>query len=203
MKFLFPNLKLQQLPMMGAITLLGGFLGGVYGIIHDSITFRIGPEYFTRFKFNQFAWAEFGLSAPLFAAEIGFIASGVVGLFVGWFIARTIVPSVPAHLIFTRTWQAFGVVFSFAGLAFGIGYLLGRWDPEGYPHWIDLCLSLSVSDVSGFVRVAYIHNASYIGGVTGLFAAITLLKRSMKRTPRPQSESGKREAITERSNSGS
>ncbi len=32
-------------------------LSGLYGIIHDQISYTVSPEYFTKFKFQQFGIA--------------------------------------------------------------------------------------------------------------------------------------------------
>jgi hypothetical protein len=37
--------------------------------------------------------------------------------------------------------------------------------------------TLGILDVPSFVRVAYIHNASYLGGLIGLIAAIIYVRR--------------------------
>ena len=44
-----------------------------------------------------------------------------------------------------------------------------------------LAAAMGISQVRDFVRVAYIHNASYLGGLIGLIAAIIYVRR--RRTP--------------------
>ena len=75
--------------------LVGALFAGIYGMVHDQVTYSICPEYFTRLKFSQFRYANFGLPPRVFVVEIGFLASWWVGLFAGWFIARIAVPSFP------------------------------------------------------------------------------------------------------------
>jgi hypothetical protein len=48
MNLLYPNLRLAWLPSMFRYALLGALLAGVYGIIHDQVTYSISHEYFTR-----------------------------------------------------------------------------------------------------------------------------------------------------------
>ena len=75
MNIFYPNLRWRWLlPMLG-YALLGSLLAGVYGIIHDQITYSISPEYFTRLKFSQFHYADFGFPPRVFVAEIGFLAT--------------------------------------------------------------------------------------------------------------------------------
>jgi hypothetical protein len=54
---------------------VGSLLAGFYGILHDQVTYSISNEYFTRLKFPQFHYANFGLSHRVFVAEIGFLAT--------------------------------------------------------------------------------------------------------------------------------
>ena len=45
--------------MLG-IAALGAVLAGCYGALHDQISYTISPEYFTKVKFEQFRYADFG-----------------------------------------------------------------------------------------------------------------------------------------------
>ena len=72
---LIPRFPLRRLPAMLAIAALGAVLASLYGILHDQLTCTISPEYFTRLKFQQFAWANIGRPPRVFVAEIGLLAS--------------------------------------------------------------------------------------------------------------------------------
>ena len=50
-----------------------------------------------------------------------------------------------------------------------------------------MCFALGVTDIRAFVQVAYIHNASYLGGLVGLIAAIAFLQ-CLKKAERESSE---------------
>ena len=60
---------------MFGISLVGALVGGIYGIVHDQVTYTISPEYFTKMKFNQFYYANYGFSDRIFAGTIGFLAT--------------------------------------------------------------------------------------------------------------------------------
>ncbi len=96
--FLYPKIPLRQLALMLALTLGGALVAGFYGILHDQITYSLGPEYFTRLKFHQFAWANVGFPPRIYAGEIGFIATWWVGAIVGWTLARIAVPAWPPRV---------------------------------------------------------------------------------------------------------
>jgi hypothetical protein len=61
-------------------------------------------------------------------------------------------------------------------VGFGLGLIRGS--NADYSAWQDFVRTHGVVDVPGFVRVAYIHNASYLGGLIGLIVAVVHLRRS-------------------------
>lgn len=41
------------------IIFVSPFIAGLYGVLHDQLTYTIAPEYYTKFKFYQFGlWEE-------------------------------------------------------------------------------------------------------------------------------------------------
>lgn len=50
---LYPTFSPRLLPRMFGIALIGGLLAGLYGVIHDQITYTISPDYFTQVKFYE------------------------------------------------------------------------------------------------------------------------------------------------------
>ena len=73
MHLVYPKIRLASLTSMLRYAMLGALLAGFYGVLHDQITFSISHEYFTRLKFSQFHYANFGLPPRVFVAEIGFL----------------------------------------------------------------------------------------------------------------------------------
>jgi hypothetical protein len=161
---------------------LGAILAGVYGVLHDQITYGISPEYFTRLKFSQFHYANFGFPPRVLVAEVGFLATWWVGFFAAWFLARITVPAFPPRRAFWRTAQGFLIVFACGLAAFAAGYFYGILSTSGSEcsGWKEVGSSLGISDLPAFVRVAYIHNASYLGGLVGLIVAILYVRRAKK-----------------------
>src|SRR5438105_15227373 len=114
MNILYPKLRRAWLPALFGHAVIGALLAGCYGALHDQVTYSISPEYFTRLKFSQFHYANFGLPPRIFVAEIGFLASWWVGLFAGWFIARIAVPSFPQAAAVRKTFHGFLIILAFA-----------------------------------------------------------------------------------------
>jgi hypothetical protein len=147
------------------------------------VTYSISHEYFTRLKFSQFRYADFGLPPRVFVAEIGFMATWWVGFIAAWFIARITVPALPRAAAFRHTVRGFLIIFASAFAAALIGYTLSLLHGSDYSAWEDLASTLGILDLPSFVRVAYIHNASYLGGLMGLFAAIICLRKRKNTAP--------------------
>lgn len=178
MNLIYPKLRRAHLPGMIRISLLGGWMGGIYGIFHDMVTYSISSEYFTRMKFGQFPHVDIGLPPRLFAAQIGFIAAGVVGLAAGWFISRSVVPFQPERGAMRKSLNAFVFIIVIAATAAAMGNLLGHKTTLGGMFWKDLCESLDISDTAAFLRVGLIHTAGYFGALLGMILAIVHLRRS-------------------------
>jgi len=155
----------------------GAILAGVYGVLHDQVTYSISPEYFTRLKFSQFHYANFGLPPRLFVAEIGFLATWWVGFMAAWFMTRITVPTFPAAIITRHTIHGFLIIFTCAFPAAIVGYVLSLFHGPDYSAWEETASTLGILDLPNFVRVAYIHNAGYLGGLIGLVAAILYLRK--------------------------
>lgn len=183
-RFLVPRIPRGEIGKMAAITAVGALLGGVYGVVHDQVTYRISEEYFTRYKFDQFAFAAPSSDAPLvFASRIGFLATWWIGALVAWSLARGTLMHSGVIAPISRLRNAFGIVFLACAFAAVAGWCWGRWRVRtGYAEgWIDWMNDLGVEDQEAFMSVGYIHNASYLGGVIGAGLAILYLVRGRSR----------------------
>lgn len=176
----YPEIPRQLwLPTLG-VTLLGAAVAGLYGAVHDQISYTVSPEYFTKLKFHQFAAANFGWPPRAFAAEVGFLGSWWVGLIAGWLLARWGV----AEWARSRRWQQVAtaiallvVVAAVAGcVGAGIGVL--QTQGEGLSRWHDWQTYFELEDLRAFVIVAFIHRAGYLGAVLGLVCAAVYVKVS-------------------------
>lgn len=185
--WLVPHIRWADFPLMLGVAILGGLIAGVYGIAHDQVTFTISPEYFTKMKFAQFHYANFGWGDRVFAGTIGFLATWWAGMFAAWLLARRLLPHQPRLVAMRQI--GLGVTCILATvLLFGTGgYLYGLWrgPVADYSPWQPLLRQMDIEHEWAFIRVAYIHNAGYLGILLGLF--ITLL---CIRPTRPSSEAG-------------
>ena len=184
MDILFPRIPLRRGLAMLGIAFVGAAIAGLYGIIHDQVTFSISPEYFTRLKFTQFHWANTGLPVRFFVAEIGFLATWWVGFIAGWVLARISAQTPEPRPMLSLVTRGFAIVIGAAFFAAVAAFVYGmKQDTDSENSGLAaFAAALGVSDVSAFVRVAYIHNAGYLGGLFGIITAALLLWRKVHRT---------------------
>jgi len=184
---IIPRIPSSTIGHIVIVTLVGALFGGLYGVLHDQVTYTIGPEYFTRFKFDQFSYARPSTDSPrIFAGIIGFLASWWVGALTAWVLARISVRregELPPNRVLAK---AFALVFATTMVCGVIGFCWGIYrGTTGYSEgWLDWMASLGVLDEQSFMTVGYIHNASYIGGSLGMFFGISYLLRWWRRRGR-------------------
>jgi hypothetical protein len=179
MNILYPRIPLKRLPAMLSIAFLGAILAGAYGALHDQVSYSISPEYFTKMKFDQFSYANFGWTHRVFASEVGVLASWWVGLIGGWILARLGLDRLSWPERRRHISKAFAIVFATAMIVGAIGLALGtsvahHTDLTGWKDWRD---NLDLHDLPSFVIVAYLHWASYLGALLGIVLAAVYVRK--------------------------
>jgi hypothetical protein len=163
-----------------ALIFLACLLAGVYGSLHDQLTYTISPEYYTKFKFYQFGLAESGSEAilpnPRIAVSVvGLLATWWMGIPIGIVLGLVGLIHKGWRTMFTVTFKSFilTIVVAFTtglvGLLYGHVYLAGKPRTE-LANWY---IPDNVVDFENFIKVGSMHNFSYIGGLTGLIAGLT------------------------------
>lgn len=172
---------------MGKVALLPVLLvaacltAGLYGALHNQISYSVSPDYFHAFKFHQFGIPE-QLRGRVGASIVGWHASWWMGLFIGVpvLLVGLILPGWKVYL--SRCLIAFAVVAGTA-LLVGLGALAcayvtiseatlpGYWYPE------------QVADKVAFARAGTMHNFSYLGGFLGIVTgSLYLIVERVRRT---------------------
>lgn len=180
------------------ILILGPILGGIYGIVHDQITYSLSEEYYTKFKFIQFGLEDWGTdvsatpNAPeikmpqprLGAAVVGFMATWWVGLFIGIILSLVGLIQKTGRQMWRITLRSFGWTLVFALTTGLLGYLYGITAlAENPPNW-----RVPINTVSreAFIAVGSMHNFSYLGGLLGLIFAVVYQIISKRRWAKKQ-----------------
>ncbi|HYF36245.1 MAG TPA: hypothetical protein VD994_13205 [Prosthecobacter sp.] len=177
MNLLYPKITWRQFVRLLMFGVAGAVIAGLYGVVHDQVTYTLAPEYFTRLKFGQFAYLNRAQPVRVIVAEIGFLATWWVGFFSMWFMGRITVPHESPRRAAKRSFKGVMMIVVTALASAIIAYAIAP-EPgdERLMNWGPLGQELGITNLSAFVRVAYIHNGSYLGGLLGLIGALVWLR---------------------------
>jgi hypothetical protein len=166
-------------------------LAGLYGILHDQLTYSISPEYYTKFKFYQFGFMDSGDEAifpnpRIEVSAVGLLATWWMGIPIGIILGLTGLIHNSWRTMFKITFKAFLLTILIAfttgliGLAYGQIYLIHKPRSE-FANWF---LPDNLIDFESFIEVGSMHNFSYIGGLTGLIGGLAYTVTQWRKTKR-------------------
>lgn len=148
---------------------------GLYGVVHNQISYSVSPEYFTHYKFPQFRLSDV-VPERLGAAIVGWMASWWMGGLIAIIlipVARKRRPSLELiwmmrlFLIVAMTTLLTGIVALFASFV-----VVRSNSVVGLTRYGN-----EIQDGVAFIRAGTMHNASYLGGFFGLLVGLILLLR--------------------------
>ena len=162
---------IKRIAIFAAFLVAAVVVAGLFGALHDQISYSISNEYFTSFKFVQFRLLHLDAPERMRVAAVGILASWWMGIPLGFltgiagFIQRT-----PEHMARALAWSlvlicGFVLLVALAGLAYGVvqtapldlAYYYGQWFiPTGLEH------------PRRFICVGYMHNSAYLGGAAAI-----------------------------------
>ena len=161
------------------IVIIAALTGGIYGAIHDQLTYTISPEYYTKFKFIQFELVDEGLEAHLsnprlWVAAVGVLATWWMGVLIGFVLGLIGLAHANWKTMFRVTLRAFAITMSVAFVIGIMGLIYGRLflanaPVESFSNWF---IPDNIIDFKSFVTVGSMHNFSYAGGLIGLAAGV-------------------------------
>jgi hypothetical protein len=163
------------------IAVAGCLVAGLYGVAHDQLTYTISPEYYTKFKFQQFGLDYDGVEADV---EFHRVLVSIIGFMATWWMGipiATVLGIFSLHserkVMIELAMKGFIVTLIIAflnglyGLYYGFTYLAHQ-PKETFHRWF---ISDNLADFPSFISVGSMHNESYIGGLYGLFAGIAYI----------------------------
>jgi hypothetical protein len=150
--------------------LLAVLASGLFGALHDQISYSVSNEYFTKFKFVQFGWLGTGLPERVRVAEIGFLASWWMGIPLGLFtgLAGFLHPDVDTMK--RALWWSLMVIAA-TTLLFAVGGLLFAFATTGHLDLADYPLRFIPPDLREprrFICAGTMHNFAYLGGAVSI-----------------------------------
>ena len=178
---------LAKFAALFGLIIAGPLLGATFGALHDQLSYTAGPEYFTRFKFVQFAWAEVADMPPrLGAAVVGILATWWVGFYAGAFLAAVGLLHRTAGSMVRATLRAYGLV-ALCAILVGVAGLVFGWIAFGSNEsaaYVDWWRPDGLISPRRFFAVGMMHNGSYLGGALGLLLAAWYQVRVAQRSVR-------------------
>lgn len=161
------------------LLVFASLIAGIYGSLHDQISYAISPEYYTKFKFIQFEFVDMGNEAILpnprfYVAIVGFLATWWMGALLGLILSLVGLVHSNWKSMLSVTVRAFfitmGVAFvtGIIGLTYG-HFFLANEPKESFENWF---IPDNLIDFASFISAGSMHNFSYLGGVIGLVAGI-------------------------------
>lgn len=166
---------------------IAALAAGLFGAVHNQVSFAVGPSYFFDLKFDQFAIKSENRNTTG-AAIVGWYASWWMGLVAG-------VPAFSVGLFWIKKprailrlgLRAIFVVVMLTSLAAFSGFVIG-W------LWIDTRVTDyvpvpdNVSAPIQFLRAATMHEASYLGGIFGSLIALWIMIKAARSERRKQNK---------------
>jgi hypothetical protein len=155
------------------LVLLAIVLAGLYGAIHNQISYSVSPEYFTKFKFQQFGLDGLNLPDRLRASIVGLLASWWMGIPIGLLVGGFgFIHSTHWQMLKITLWS-FAVVIAFTLLIGLCGLLYGWYETRNinladYQGWF---IPDDIVDLRHFLCAGYMHNSAYLGGTLAIFVA--------------------------------
>ena len=146
---------------------------GIFGAIHDQISYTVSHEYFTKFKFLQFHLLDPNVPERFRAAEVGVLASWWMGIPLGLLtgVAGFIQKS-PEQMRRALLWSlvvivGFALTFALCGLLYGY-FQTAELNLGAYQGWF---IPKDLEQPRNFLCAGYMHNSAYLGGLLAVPAA--------------------------------
>lgn len=156
--------------------LVSVLIAGLYGILHNQVSYTVSPEYFTKFKFIQFSLTDVPWPERVRASVVGFLASWWMGIPIGLLVgAGGFLQRDARQMRLTLAWSL--VVLVAVTLLIGLAGLLVGWvftrDPANVNRLTNF-VRPGIDNPREFLCAGFMHDASYLGGVLGIPAAWVL-----------------------------
>lgn len=162
-------------------TVVACLIAGVYGALHNQVSYTVSPEYFHRFKFIQFrvhdAWQNrWG------ASVVGWKAAWWTGILFGppmviVALRRCAPPS------FVRTMAAAFMIAVAVDAVCGLGALAVATALVNEQTERDVWMPHGVTDREAFLRAGLMHDASYAGGLLATIVGCSFITVMTRRPP--------------------
>jgi len=164
---------MKKLLVFILLVIIGVGVAGFYGALHNQISYTVSPEYFTKFKFEQFRHTNTQIPERICASFVGYDASWWMGFLIGLLIGIVGFVHRGYRRMLTVSIQAMGVavaftfLFGLCGLGYGF-YQTANLNLADYRCWY---FPDNIENPRRFLCAGYMHNSAYLGGVLSILVA--------------------------------
>lgn len=158
---------MKKIAIVPLLLLIGCLFAGVYGALHNQISYTVSPEYFTQYKFYQFRISP-DLPDRLGAAIVGWNASWWMGIAIGIVVIPFGLRIPGARQYFHGTTRSFAVVALTALLVGLLALLIASLAVDAEIAGQQTHYGNEIQNDVAFVRARTMHNFSYLGGLIGI-----------------------------------
>ncbi len=158
---------------------VGCLCAGLYGMVHNQVSYTVSPEYFHAFKFRQFGVPP-SLQNRLGAAWVGWWASWWMGLILGIPVLWIARGSRDSKGFTRRSLIAYAIVAS-TSAGIGLTMLVMVQFVVRDPDLVRTYVPEDVRHPLAFFWAGTMHNAGYLGGVLGMIGAAIFLRTAICR----------------------
>jgi hypothetical protein len=161
---------ITRLAIFVAFIVAAMLTAGLFGAIHDQISYSVSHEYFTKFKFVQFHLLDSTLPERVRVAIVGVLASWWMGIplgiltgVAGFFyqsarqMCRGLMLSLPLIC-------AFVLLVALVGLVYGL-VQTSTLELSDYRGWF---IPKELEVPRRFICAGYMHNSAYLGGAAAI-----------------------------------
>ncbi len=159
--------NMKKLILIPPLLILGCLIAGLYGMLHNQISYSVSHDYFDQFKFIQFRISP-AFQGRMGASLVGWAASWWMGIVIGAFLLpiATVVPGDKRY--FMAVIRAYGVVASTALMTGLLALLYTCATLDATTVGEVMRYGQKIDDPVAFMRAITMHNFSYLGGLLGI-----------------------------------
>lgn len=166
---------MRKWPIFLLILLFTPVISGIYGVLHDQLTYTISPEYYTKFKFQQFGLSDNEVEAifpnPRFnVSVVGALATWWVGVPIGLVLGLVGLFHANGERMLYVTFRALILNLTIAFSTGIVGLIYGKFVLA--MNGVSWRLPNNLIHPADFIAVGSMHNFSYLGGLIGLIVAV-------------------------------
>ena len=182
---------MKKLGVYILVVVLAVVVAGLYGAVHNQISYTVSPEYFTKFKFWQFGLVATPLPERVRASIVGFLASWWMGIPIGVLVgAAGFMHDGHRRMLRVTLWSmvvtvGFTLLFGLGGLTYG-WFRTAHIDVAQYSAWY---IPENITNLRRFLCAGYMHNSAYLGGLLAIFVAVAFHIIVKVRTKTPAEKS--------------